>query len=197
MKRPNDFPIPEQMKHLPLDHRGYPIFYIALRTPDGKAIFTANDVRRQYEVALHDLCEICGRILHYERWFIGGPLSAFHEQGSYIDAPMHEECAHYSLNVCPWLAAPNYGKSIAQLQVDRIPDAVSVDHTMSGQEDKRPALFVAVACKGQDLSISDAIYFRPHRPYAKIEYWQHGKQLSDAVGSRAALEYLQLSGFAA
>jgi hypothetical protein len=185
--KPNNFPIPERMAHLPLDHRGYPIFYIAMRTPDGKVLFTANDDRKQREVAALDLCEVCGQKLLKKRWFIGGPLSALHPHGSYIDAPMHDECAHYSLNVCPWLSAPNYGKAIGQLQADRIPELVTIDHTTNPG---RPALFVAVECTGASLFMGDggAIHFKPHRPYCSIEFWHHGKQLPEGE----ALQHLRL-----
>ena len=47
-----------------------------------------------------------------ERWFVGGPLSAFHEFGAYLDGPMHKECGTFALEHCPYLAAPNYARRI-------------------------------------------------------------------------------------
>jgi len=41
-------------------------------------------------------------------WMIGGPLSAFHPQGVYIDTPVHYDCGKYALQVCPYSAVSLY-----------------------------------------------------------------------------------------
>jgi hypothetical protein len=101
-------PIPERMKHLGIDRRGYPIPWSVYRDPDGRPHFTIfNNVLRARGIR-DDLCGICGTKLFRGRWFVGGPVSAFDPRGTYIDPPMHHECSSYALTVCPYLAAPNY-----------------------------------------------------------------------------------------
>ena len=51
----------------------------------------------------------------------------------------------------------------------------------------RPEVFVAVMCVSQEF-VGERVgplggqYIKPRRPYRKVEYWQHGKQLPDAEG---------------
>lgn len=193
MKRPNEQPIPERMQHLPLDHRGYPIFYVAVIDKSGRSMFAINDEKKLREVAEKDLCEVCGTKLFRGRWFIGGPLSAFHPQGAYNDAPMHDECAHYALNVCPWLAAPNYGEAIAELQLKKHGmEGTLTDDPSDPLMKYRPPLFVALMSIGHKLHrhpLLPQYTFVPNRPYPKVEYWVHGRQLPDAEGKKIVETY--------
>jgi hypothetical protein len=61
-------------------------------------------------------------------WFIGGIRCFVLENGAFIDGPMHYECGEYALNVCPFLAVPNYSKRIddALLTVSCTPLGLSV-----------------------------------------------------------------------
>jgi hypothetical protein len=53
------------------------------------------------------LCSICGeKLAPAERTFITGPSCVFGSDYGCDDPPMHEECAHYALRVCPHLIAP-------------------------------------------------------------------------------------------
>lgn len=172
-------PIPRLMQHLPLDQRGYPIFFGAYVDSTGTPFFTVNDEYKRYLMIKHDLCSICGKPLLRGRWFCGGPASALHERGCYIDMPMHDDCVHYALAVCPYLAAPNFGREVGIKKAGQIADAVVVvDPTMI---EGRPPLFVAVMATGQRMLDGDR-YVKPKRPYLKTEYWQHGKRLPDNVG---------------
>ncbi len=192
--KPNEVPIPLRMRHLDLDHRGFPIFYIAQRDPsNGRAMFAVNDFIKQRECAERDLCEICGTKLFRGRWFIGGPLSAFHPQGAYNDAPMHDECAHYSLNVCPWLSAPNYARAVGVQQAAKLPFGTFVEDPTQTELQARPTLFVAVMCVAQSnrMGYAGMYTFQPKRPYRKVEFWIHGRQLSLDDGALMAREYMQ------
>jgi hypothetical protein len=102
-------PIPALMKERQVDPRGYPIPWNVLVDSTGKAHFTINDESLR-QMAIRDrLCPICGHRLWRGMWFVGGPGSALHEHGAYIDPPMHKPCAEYALKVCPYLAAPRSG----------------------------------------------------------------------------------------
>lgn len=174
-------PIPAQMKHLPLDPRGYPIFFGALVGKDGSPYFTINDERRREAMIARDLCSICGKRLFKFRWFAGGPQSAFDERGVYIDMPMHDDCVHYALRVCPYLAAPRYIREVGvrQSEMARASDGTFIieDPIMIPE---RPEVFVALLARGQTMIDGERAgqYVRPKRPYLRIEHWQHGKMLS-------------------
>lgn len=171
-------PIPERMAHLPCDHRGYPIPWMVYRDLEDRPHFQINDhVKRMISID-YDLCSICGKKLFRGRWFVGGPMSAYDENGAYIDPPMHDECVHYALKVCPYLAAPRYAHEIGTRTLGKHDrnTLVLTDPTMI---DGRPELFVAVMAIGQTLTPGNE-YVRPKRPYRAIEWWRHGKRLLEA-----------------
>jgi hypothetical protein len=176
-----DVPVPWRMAHLPLDGRGYPIPYTVL-VKDGRPHFTINVEERRLRCLASNLCPICGLRLLRGRWFVGGPLSAIHRDGAYNDPPMHDECAHYALQVCPWLAAPSYSRRIedATLKPESRGGLLLHDPTTIPT---RPLAFVAVMTVGQKvLAGAGGPVVKPSRPYRKIEFWREGVQLDPAEG---------------
>lgn len=201
---PRDVPIPDRMKHLPLDPRGYPMFAMVITDQSGKAHFAVNNENKRQELINGDLCGICGKPLLRGRWLVGGPASAFHEHGAYIDPPMHEECVHYALKVCPYLAAPRWaGTGIGMKMYEQADWGEGDRYKPAAYENTtsipgRPALFVAVMHVGQSYVYYDTDenpllarehfieYVRPKRPLRRVEYWAHGGQLPDAEGKPLA-----------
>jgi hypothetical protein len=173
--------IPDRMLHLERDPRGYPIPWGVYRDEDGRAHFTINDEARRLKALARDLCPICGSKLFRGRWFVGGPMSALHEAGAYIDAPMHRECMTYALQVCPYLAAPSYGKRIDDKTLTTPPPILLEDRTMMPH---RPPVFVAVMATGQKLTGGLSPHVVPRRPYSQIEYWCEGMRLTTGEGER-------------
>jgi hypothetical protein len=184
--------IPSRMAHLPLDQRGYPVFFGAYVDSRGEPHFTVNDEEKRVACIKHDLCSICGKKLLRGRWFCGGAMSAFHKHGAYIDMPMHDECVHYALRVCPYLAMVSW-RNLSDKMLARVPDAiVAIDPTMI---DERPKVFVAVMATGQRMVGDNGFqrYVRPRRPYLRVEYWRHGERLSDGEGELIAAQELEAS----
>jgi hypothetical protein len=171
--------IPRRMRKLRRDKRGYPIPATVLIDSTGKPHFTVHDHAARMHVLKADHCAICGKKLEAERWFVGGPKSAFSIMGAYYDPPMHHECARYSLAVCPYLAAPSYARRIDEKTI-RTPEPGLVIVAEDRVINERPALFVAVATTGQKVTDDNLII--PRTPYTRIEYWLHGTQLSQAEG---------------
>jgi len=180
----HNVPLPKRMRALAKDHRGYPVPFIVLRDLDGKPHFVANDGERIRRALRENRCAICGSRLERLRWWVGGPLSAFHPDGAYIDTALHHACMTYALQVCPYLAAPGYLGRIDDrlIDKDRLPadKGMLIDHT---QIPGRPVLFVAVAAIRATVSWDPVPpVTKPKRPYLAVEYWRHGKQLSGEVG---------------
>lgn len=188
-------PLPPAMAKLKRDHRGYPVPSIVLWDTDGKPHFTINDEQKRQHHLNKDLCSICGNKLLKARWSVGGPGSALHEYGAYIDPPMHYGCMEYALKVCPYLAVPKYFKSREMLDKDalkaKVPGlTVLADPTML---DAKPEVFVAVMHVGQAYVMEGQFkrYVRPSRPFRRMEYWSGGKKLDDATGHALAMEQLE------
>lgn len=104
--------VPQRMRSLPRDRRGYPIPYVVFRDGAGAPHFTINDIRRSRDCRVKLLCAICGQPHRDGFWFVGGSRCFIHENGAFVDPPLHRECAEYALQVCPFLAAPSYSKRI-------------------------------------------------------------------------------------
>lgn len=189
--------IPARMRHLPKDRRGYPIPVNVLVDKTGKPHFTINDDEKRQVHLRKKQCPICGGALLRGRWTVGGPASAFMEDGAYIDPPMHHECYRYAMQVCPYLALPSFTKRIDAGTVrneDLEEHRIFIDNTVL---EGRPPLFVAVMHLGEDYQtdVFGTIHrFKPKRPYRNIEYWRDGKELPAAEGKALADAYLAENG---
>lgn len=189
---PRAIPIPERLSHRPVDPRGYAIPWIVLHDTAGNPQFAINDSHLRGIALDKDLCHICGTGLFRGRWFVGGPVSALHPNGAFYDGGMHDECAHYALAVCPYLAAPRYAKRLddARMRPEDAPEGlVTIDTTMLPD---RPPVFVAVMSIGQRRVTDDNVL--PTRPYRRIEFWRHGQKIDEGEGGRLAMAHLQSQG---
>jgi len=167
--------IPDKMQHLDRDVRGLPIPHIVLRDRDNIPQFTVNDTRKVEECVAKSTCAICGQPLGQDTWLVGGPLSAFHPHGAYIDTPIHHECGTYALMVCPYLAMSAYSghrRDLGKLS-DKFDGALFVDPTVIAA---RPKFFVFGKISGY---IRENGYIKPHRPFLALEFWNEGKQISE------------------
>ena len=164
--------VPDRMKHLERDPRGYPIPFIVFRDSDNKPHFTINDQHKGMRCRHNDLCPICGRELLRGRWFLGGPMSALHPRGAYIDPPLHHECMRFAVQTCPYLVNQKYTKRIDgnTLDMAKAPGVLTlIDPTL---DPTRPKIFVAAMAVGQ--TYTDNGYVVPKHPYRGLEFWRDG-----------------------
>ncbi|WCN05137.1 SEC-C metal-binding domain-containing protein [Streptomyces sp. M92] len=93
------------MKHLSVDRRGYPVIATVDRSPQEVNFGSINE-RRKLALATFDWCAVCGMPFADElRWqmvFQEGPLPT----AIAGEAPVHEVCALYAAQVCPYLFSP-------------------------------------------------------------------------------------------
>jgi hypothetical protein len=152
-------PMPPRIARLPRTKHGLPVPYIAETHEDGSP--NLGMVESAISGICHEenLCSICGeRLAPAERTFITGPSCVFGSDYGCSDPPMHEECARYSLRVCPHLVAPG---------------SVSVAITAPRYR-RRYVRYHPTHFRGREV----ADYW-PHRPYKRVEWWSRGKQVID------------------
>lgn len=183
-------PIPERMRHLQV-FAGYAVPWGVLVDSDGTPQFAINIEEARDLMIAADLCSVCGTKLFRGRWFVGGPGSALHPRGAYVDMPMHTECKDYALMACPYLAAPRYARTIGEIKAAQMKQKpwLLIDRTMLPD---RPPLFVAVFATGQRMLEGD--YVKPKRPYLKVEYWRHGTRLDPATAEAEARAHAEQIG---
>lgn len=127
--------MPHRVDVLRRDARGYPIPFVAAwsshdNSPPAEkravllpgvewfgAIARSNDVPGEGHARLgridpgrairaheHSLCNVCGHVVGDRLIFVGGAA----EPQAYTEAPLHKECARYSLLVCPGLTVARF-----------------------------------------------------------------------------------------
>ncbi len=96
-------PLPERMRHLPVDARGYPIPEFVSHI-DGERDFRVVSLDHLAKCIREDVCWICGQRLDDLKAFVIGPLPAL--QAISNEPPSHIECAEFAVAACPFLLLP-------------------------------------------------------------------------------------------
>lgn len=185
MKNWKEVPVPAFIQSLPRDPRTkMPVPFVVMKDKKGAYHFKVNDGEKQAECFINSLCSICGHTLFPgQNWFIGGQQSAFHPAGAFIDSAMHEECAKYALQVCPYLGFRNY-KAATDEQVNKQIKKIA------GQEDykfhnpttdfTRLPFFVLLRSISYVVNnYTDGSHtILPRKPYSQVEFWNDGSQIT-------------------
>lgn len=185
--------LPGRMAGLKKNRHGMPIPYIILVDDQGVEHFVVNDSAKVFDCLQRSLCAICGQLLPTDdTWLVGGPQSAFHPQGYYIDTPIHKECGEYALQVCPYLAAKNYDTMVHD--VERIAGKIKMNDTtpivMDNTVDpNRPKLFVfsRVGMIAAYPAPTGVFYLKPME-VRELQFWDKGRQLTDDEASTILAE---------
>ena len=86
--------------------RGLPIPYATPTDEEGVPQFRANNEMLRIKCIRERICAMCGYAIGTWVAFIGSDEEL--ENGVFHEPPMHQDCAEYSRNVCPYLASPKY-----------------------------------------------------------------------------------------
>jgi hypothetical protein len=143
--------VPKFLAHLPTE-RGMPVPFTN-QHPDFEwetltemgvtSRFAVMSVIQQIRCARERLCGICGQKLSYWIAFVGGPLSS--ESRAYVDPPMHEECAEFVMQTCPY---------VAHSATKRNPQLDEEDLTPQGFDAGQPAHWVVGVTRSYDWRLS-------------------------------------------
>lgn len=176
--------LPEKMKHLPKDKRGFPVPYIVLRDDAGNYHFQINDSRIVESCLKWKLCSICGKALHSDMWLIGGKLSAFHPNGAFNDPPIHYECGKFALEVCPYLACSGEWKNTDKGKiVSRVSSENGIVFLDPTAIPGKPEYFVFLKLSTFKYHFGDEgqVYVVPKKPYLEVEFWQGGNKIENLL----------------
>lgn len=172
--------IPRALRKRPRDRRGYPIPWIVLIDTNGRPHFTINHGERTLAAGRRKLCGLCGTKLRRDVALVGGTRCFLSPYGAFSDPPMHRDCAAYALAVCPYLAAPSYGRRIDDrtLTPGATPGGVLIRNDDDVTED-RPEAFMLGTCEAFEMIIrpDGAPLFRPRERWTGVQVWRHGSGL--------------------
>jgi hypothetical protein len=108
-------PLPDRIKKLPLDPRGYPIPWFVAEV-DGKRDFRIADADKRVKAVQQKLCWLCGEKLGRYLAFVVGPMCAVNRNTS--EPPCHRDCALFAVQACPFLILPKAEYRRANLPED-------------------------------------------------------------------------------
>jgi hypothetical protein len=158
-----DIPMPPAMARLPRDRRGYPVPFMVLQAEDndGEPALAVLDPRRVVRALHNRLCAICGQALDYWIAFIGGDLCL---KNRLFGLPMHEDCARFSMRVCPHLSNPR-----AKYRPPPTGAEVRVSPLVS---DSRPSeMFLVITRRYKPVAVRDELLARIAPP-ARVERFE-------------------------
>jgi hypothetical protein len=96
-------PMPQRMRTLSVDERGYPIPWFVAWKGD-KPEFRAMDGTKFVRAIRGKRCWVCGERLGVNVCFVAGPMCGINRTSS--EPPSHVECARWSARNCPFLNNP-------------------------------------------------------------------------------------------
>lgn len=96
-------PMPERIRRLPVDERGYPIPWF-VDWVDGKPEFRAMDAAKFIRAIKEKRCWVCGETLGINIVFVAGPMCGINRTSS--EPPSHLDCGRWSAINCPFLNNP-------------------------------------------------------------------------------------------
>lgn len=105
--------LPDSMRRLPVDDRGYPVPWFVAWLEDGEEAPKGTgkpDFRvtaaGAFEAAIErKICWICGGRLTAYKCFVVGPMCAVNRTSS--EPPSHRDCALFAATACPFLVRPH------------------------------------------------------------------------------------------
>jgi hypothetical protein len=166
-------PMPERIARLPRDKRGYPIPSSAIVNLDGSVDFTTLDMKKWVRLYKLRGCGVCGTAMYSRVWFIGGHLS--HHNRMFFDHPMHEECARYALQVCPFLAIPRMGYRKRDNN-EMSENALGPTVLNMVSLERSSALMLGKTHSYKLVKIRDSILLFAS-PWESVTWWSAGKEL--------------------
>jgi hypothetical protein len=102
--RPELPPLPDRIKRLPVDARGYPVPWF-VTWENGVPEFRIMDGAKFVRAVRERLCWVCGQTLGSFLAFNIGPMCAVNRISA--EPPSHRECAEFSAIACPFLSRPH------------------------------------------------------------------------------------------
>lgn len=130
--------LPERMRGLALDHRGFPVpWFVAWVDSAGRLLdegmpgavpdFRLIDTRKLNRAVVDRRCWLCGQPLGRFLAFVIGPMCAVSRVNS--EPPSHRDCAEFAVWACPFLSRPKMRRNEAGLPPERNPaPGVHLEH---------------------------------------------------------------------
>jgi hypothetical protein len=179
-------PLPERMKKLPVDARGFPVpWFVQWFHADGKAFervdlpiragdypdFRVMDSRKMGLAVRGSRCWVCGEPLGKYMAFVIGPMCAVNRTSG--EPPSHRDCALFSARGCPFLSKP-----LVERRAGNLPGEITLHPAMIVRNPGVTMVWVTTGYKARQTGDgvlfemgepSEVLFFAQSRPATRAE----------------------------
>ena len=193
-----DVLMPQIIKNLPKDPRGYPI-PANVTWLNGKPIFKANDIVKENTMAENRQCSVTAVLMDRSTVrLITSPLNALGRPATVMDAPIHKDALDYSMKVCPYMCLGQYYKGFQKNFADKLNDkhdSEGVFFQNTSPVSTVPPFMIAIHPKhlqAVEHGPTDRVYTVYPSDIIGLELYQYGDKISFKEARPQLEEYLQV-----
>lgn len=187
-------PLPEIMKNLPLDSRGFPVPE-NVQWIDNKPVFAANDTSKELWLYTTDRCAVSGVKLHPSTVrLITSPLNAIRDEIVVADSPIHVDAMIYALKVCPYLALGKYYKGFSLDRDQKLAEKYKgFAFQQTSPVETIPPFMVAIHPEEiQGVMNGHVLMFRVKQKNVRsMKFYKHGLEISKQQAAQELYEYMK------
>jgi hypothetical protein len=166
----NQEQVPDRIRSLPLDVRGYPVPWF-VHWENGVPDFRVISPGKIPAAVLHQRCWTCGDKLGRFMTFVIGPMCAINRISG--EPPSHLDCARYAATHCPFMTRPHMKRNVHNLPED----FSDLPGTMLKRNPGVSLLWITKSY--QVLKEGEGVLFRIGEP-EKLEWYAEGRTATRA-----------------
>lgn len=171
----SDLPsLPQRMRGLPVDARGYPVPWF-VGTVNGEWDFRVIKPGAIEMAIRRQTCWLCGGKLGAYKVFVIGPMCLVNRINS--EPPSHMECAQFAAKACPFLTRPMAKRNIHDLPETKEIPGVHLD--------RNPGAVVLYVCKDYRLIRVDNGMMIELGPAEGVHWFANGREAKRAEATEA------------
>lgn len=173
-------PLPERVKRLGVDDRGYPVPWFVAWI-DGKPDFRVIGPGKLLRAVREKRCWVCGEPLGRYLSFVLGPMCAITRTTS--EPANHHDCAVFAATACPFLTRPHMKRSVAELP-EGVKDAAGF------HLDRNPGCMAVWTCREFGIfhpyAGGQGVLFKVHEPTEVLWFAEGRAATRDEVDASIA-----------
>lgn len=164
--RPELEALPERMRWLPVDERGYPVPWF-VGWLEGKPEFRAMDAHKWERAVKERLCWVCGQKMGAHLAFVVGPMCLI--TGTASEPPSHLGCAQWSARNCPFLSRSH----MVRRENDMPEEAIEPAGIGLARNPGVAALYVVRRYK--TFTVDNGKLIEMPQEFESVEWWSQGR----------------------
>lgn len=190
-------PVPEVMKDLPRDKRGYPI-PVNVLWDNGQPVFAANNMDVEIKLIQQGRCSVSGATLNLDNVrLVTSPLNALSKNEIVaLDSPVHVDALEYALKVCPYLALNQYYKGFKLGKEKRLAKKLKGKYEFSNLSPVQTVPPFMVCIQPEKIEIvsqgNSLLFIVSSKMLQNMTFYSLGEPISFAQAAKLLEEYMNV-----